>query len=353
MMHLKKIISCLLVALFLITFPMIESSAAAKSVPDVFIGNEVWYKYDRYSLFEKDGVLYIPSSLFASIDGCFIEYVPEQFAMMISGNERFVSFDFLSDSAWDTDGNKSTVKCYFEENDWYVPAEYTCESLNIAFETYLDGDTVAFRILNLTDNINFEELMQIYAGEDVLPTSDPDLAVHGKHKLKRIYVNFYLELDGELDSLLELLKDKKVVATFFVSYEDASENGDALSKIAAYGHEIGIDVSKTPSDKIDEAAADIFGSLKKKCRLIGSGRSKSNANAIGYTQVASGHDLEDEAAVLNEQMLKQYIKTLYYDTVNVFSIYSYEAAEKYVPVLADNKSLNAEFLSMPAVNIYK
>jgi hypothetical protein len=345
----KKRIFCMVLTLLCLLSPMMFTKVSANSSPTVFIGDEVWYKYDRYRIFEQDEITYIPSALFSYIDGYSVEYVEKQSAMLINGGESFVSFDFVANCAWDMHGNRTDIKCYCVGQEWYLPGEYVCEKLGIGFEKYLDGEDASVRVFS--GEIEFDELRRMYTSDNTVAAADPDLDIHGKHKLRRVYLCFYLTIDERTDELLEMLADNGITATFFVSNDDTSGHYEYLLKIASYGHSIGIDMSKTVQSEFDGTSNDIFTATKKTCRLLGRGRLSDKRQIEGYTLQSPGHDLASEASELNSNMLNQYLRTLYYDTANVFSFYTYDDAERYISSIIENKPDNAAFLPMSAVAV--
>lgn len=346
----KKRILMLVLALLMLA-PLALPTSSAESAPTVYIEDQVWYKYDRYELFEVGGVTYVPAVLFSSIPLCSVSYIEEHSVMLVESGAGFASFDFSADAAWDSRGVRKTVKCYERSDEWYLPFEYVCEALGVFYEiSRVDGD-IAVRVGTEQSDISFAELRELYTSTDAVSVADPDLELHGKAKPRRIYIGLYLDLGGDTAELLELLEEENVLATFFVDPDSAQESTELLYEIAGRGHSIGIDYERTSPDELDGVASLIFRITKRSCRILGCGRLTYPELPSGYVLQGAGHDFADETERMNEDMLNNHIKTLYYNAVNIFSFYSYDDAFRYIPALVENNNSTADFMPMTSVGV--
>lgn len=75
---------------------------------------------------------------------------------------------------------------------------------------------------------------------DVFSSNSSDAIYHGNTKNKNvsIMINVYWGTEY-IDSMLDILKDKKIKATFFIGGCWASNNSDTLMRIFEEGHELG------------------------------------------------------------------------------------------------------------------
>lgn len=347
----KRILTVVLALLMLM--PLALPTSSGERAPTVFIEDQVWYKYDRYELFDIGGVTYAPAVLFSSVPLCSVSYVEEHSVMLIRSGEGFVSFDFSADAAWDSQGVRKAVKCYQRSGEWYLPFEYVCESLGVFYEILRADGQISVRVGAEQSELSFAELRELYTSTDALTVADPDLETHGKAKPRRIYIGLYLELGEDTAALLDLLEEENVLATFFIEPESAQENTDLLYEIAGRGHSIGIDYGRTLPDELDGIASLIFKVTKRRCRILGHGRLTHPDVPSGYVLQGAGHDLADETQRMNEDMLNNHIKTLYYNAVTVFSFYSTQDAQRYIPALVENNNSTADFMPMTSVGIFE
>lgn len=238
--------------------------------PTLYCNDEVWYKADIYPLDRYFLTYYVPAAIFGRFDGVSITYNERFGTLLISrsgGHAGFVSFNLVTDLAFTNEKGEFEAMIYTKDDERYVPLEVVCEALGFSFEYYRSErlGISAARICDGNEKKSFSELIELFATDEHMETTtalppetstppavDPPVPADAK----TLYLTFDSLDMSEIDRILATLKEHKAKATFFFGSDEQNEHPDALIKIAAAGHSIGLafDVSGFEAD-VDSAFA--------------------------------------------------------------------------------------------------
>lgn len=225
-------------------------------LPTLFCNDEAWYKAEMYPLDRYFSTYYVPSSFFGRFEGVSITYNERFGTLLISyakAQTKFISFNLNTDLALTNDSEEFYAMIYTKESERYVPLEAVCDALGFSYEYYKSvkfASTVA-RICDGSEKKSFAELLAPYDSGDTpdvtLPPDSPTVNPPAPSDAKTVFLTFDSLDWKELDTILQILAAHDAKATFFLSSDEQKSNPEALIKIAAAGHSIGLafDVSKT------------------------------------------------------------------------------------------------------------
>lgn len=328
MKKLRRLTAFFLCLLLLIP---VSPEAAAADLPTIFVGDEAWYKYDRYPILEKDSLVYAPAVLFSAAEGVTLTRSDIWSALLLTGEDGSVAFDTVSGTAWGRDGEPVSLPCYRYGEEWYLPAAFVSENLGLKLETIHDENGWILRLSDGNSRVSLDELYTMYSRDETVSAELPDFSLRGGKQQRRVYFCFYLPPDDSLSDFLRFLTDVGVKGTFFVDYADAMENPDRLCEIVAAGHSLGLNRAGVDNSELNDALAYLTRVTRRVCNIAGAGRSSLSISGSDCTLKSAGHDMDTELSALDSEYKNLYLRSLSGESAVTYSFYSYESAYDVIP----------------------
>ena len=253
---------CLIICIVAITRTELHG---ADEYPLLYYNDRAWPTDRPQAECIRQRIWYVPLNLFAQFPNLNVRTNTNGETFCIQNGEKFLTFEIATGFAADQDRNRMYLMTYEMYGDYYVPVEAVCQLLDLGYETCtstVTGET-AIRITNGSQQYTFEELLRRkYPGffepettqppetettadttEPVTETTPPDSETDEpipQLPERTIYITIE-DAPGEYTGdILDVLDEFGYKATFFVIGEQAAQNPELLSRIAAGGHSIGL-----------------------------------------------------------------------------------------------------------------
>lgn len=311
-----------------VTYESYANLMADSSVPNLFRNDSVFPNYKSYPPVISDGIEYVPLELFYGLGGIKISFSEDgtNFYVQNSQKNKYISFSIDGGYAV-TNDNKVTeaqVKQYY--NVSYVPLRTVCSAVGIGCDSYNDGVNKIYVIKVYTaGGLSAEELIRIHApsvypqtganedppvappvitppvtppnpsgGETTTPPVEQDKSP-GRRTLSLLFEHATGEKSA---SLLKLLADNRIRATFFFTAKEMLEDPDAVRAVYAAGHTVGLafdpDADLCAENGLETAAAEaedvLYELVRTKTRLA--------LLPTGRTEAYRDADMANRAAAL-------------------------------------------------------
>ena len=275
----------------------------AASDPTVFVNDAPWYSDFVMGAYMIYTDLYVPVSMFKSLDGYDVRENKTLKNVMISYGTHYMTFDTESNYVYTDAGDRYHLTTYALHNkERYVPLHTVCEYFGLTYESKLideKDEKYVVRVCDETANKTFNELLKKYnpsyadmetettPPETEPPDTKPPLPVE---KERVIYLTLEYPASDETDfdaeetvnyyyEILDILSAYGFEACFFFPSEDIVTLTGEIAAALAASQTIGLRASttreKTFAQDIDNFvyAAEtgnqqLYAALKIRTRLL-------------------------------------------------------------------------------------
>lgn len=233
------------------------------SIPNLFRQNSPYSNVSRFPLVVKNGVEYVPLSMFILYSYVEVNYskTGEDFFLVNNNNNKYISFNVSEGVATTYDGDRLKLSVQIFNNTRYVPARTVALVLGFECESYDDPQKgiYAFRIHDGKSGKSLAELIAPYASlaaEQQRPEQDPKPPVQDDDPVKKIAkrrVRFcYTNVSNEnITHIMNTLDAYRVKASFSLSAEDILGDTSLVRRIHVSGHKLlvtAVASGKTPEE---------------------------------------------------------------------------------------------------------
>ena len=283
-------------------FASVFRASAARSVngkPTKFVGDEPWYDEEVYYWVQIGSVWFVPLSAFKKIQGVETKSSSYFKNTVISRGDRYLTID-TDTMTWASTEDKGTFyfKTYmFRQGMMWVPANTVCEILGLSIETH--GDAVrlsdgesSVSLDQLLETYNPEYLKELIDAETTLPppppettkpvtrppvttppeetTTEPPVTERGVEDIGAMTIRLTFEdcPNEYTSSVLDVLQENGVSATFFVTGDGIAAYPDLICRMEAEGHAIGLHTMTQDESLFAQDMANFTAELAAENRLL-------------------------------------------------------------------------------------
>lgn len=255
---LKKAISFLLCLALSFCFSAPISVTVAeenvKKIPTIILDDQIWYKHNILSLEVKDGIIYIPMSVFSSLDGFTVKADDDSY--IIKAPNGYISIDAQSGRYLDHNGNRGDTKLLKGDIEYYTEAEKVTGILGIGYESKVLYEQTVVRLSTGEEQSSVESIIEDYLSSSESFTST--MATLGGSAEKKVKVSVLADVTAlspeKVDELLTDFKNMGVTITFAIndSFVKKAENRPCILRMIAEGHSLAVRTSKGKISAIDQ-----------------------------------------------------------------------------------------------------
>ena len=245
-----------------------------------------------------NGVLYVPYTMLSIRDtginlGVSALYSTTRRTVLVSNGQIGIVFDLQSNTAQDLQGNPVPVRAMVRNSMTFLPIDYlcfyfgsiSCSRVRSDYGTVIrvtNGSAVLrdLDFIDAADNILAESLRGYYASVAPPETTAPVPTTPPTAPPVQAVVLLALRWGEQAEELARLLEDRGARALFLFTVEELRGQDDAVRRLAAAGHTIGLALT-------GEDAETCVAQLKEGRGLLGS-------IARYYALVASAEALDSE-----------------------------------------------------------
>ncbi len=149
------------------------------AIPNLFRQNGVYNYVNKYPLVVKNGVEYVPLSMFILFSHIDVTYSrnSEDFFLVNERDDSYISFNVAEGVASTHDGDLLKMSPQIFNQTRYVPARTVALVLGLSYESYDDPEKgiFAFRIYEQSSKTTLKELITPYIPVPPKPEVDPEL----------------------------------------------------------------------------------------------------------------------------------------------------------------------------------
>lgn len=180
----------------------VSAASADNEIPNLFRQNGVYSNAENTPLVIKDGVEYVPISVFSLYPYVDVEYskVDDNFFLVNTKNNHYISFNTEQELASTHDGDLLTMPIEVFNQTRYIPAKTVGVVLGFTCETYNKDGVVAFRVSDGKTGQTLNDMMQEYLEKETPnqeETVKPDTTVPEKE-----YVGNEIFKNGDTGNLI-------------------------------------------------------------------------------------------------------------------------------------------------------
>lgn len=240
--------------------------------------------------------MYISYRYLARIRSIKYFYNEDIHTLKIYNSSSSLIFDIDNAITYDQDGKIYSYQTERRGSTLYVPIEFICRMFNVYYSQTNTSMGQVIRISSMMSQYSDSELISVnrdvmqeiytkyYSSADTVdPIPDPGIKDQNTTPSepddepkpdetsvrKTVYPAFVGSLGSSVSDILDHLSAFGVNATFFISSNDLSQNGDLLRRIVGEGHSIGAYVSAANPVAEAEGINSAFSSLAmRRSRLV-------------------------------------------------------------------------------------
>lgn len=219
------------------------------AIPNLFRQNAVYSNYSRFPLVVKNGIEYVPISMFIlySYVDVNYSYTDENFFLLNTNNDHYISFNVEKGVASTYDGDLLRMDVPIFNKTRYIPARTVANVLGFTCETYDNKEigVYAFRVSDGKSGITLEQLISPYIADNTNPNppsppppvqvEDDPLEKLAKRRVALCYSNLAYSNMGRI---LDTLSGYGAKASFSITKEDILERTALVREIFVSGHSL-------------------------------------------------------------------------------------------------------------------
>ncbi len=262
-----------------------DDDAPGKSdIPTLFYNDTAWVM-DRFYpalgfVTGNTSDFWIPLSFFEEIDGVKVRRGPSRnitsFVISDTGSGKYLSFNTTVDEYAQTErGTKLYVRTTLYSKERYLPMRDLCLYFGWNFE--MSTDKTSVRITDGGETKTLGELIGQYLPKDTAPPDDSgktedtgnsdDTPGYNIFRSDTVYLTFEDINAAHTPTVLDILSEYGVRATFFVTGEQLLDHTDLVIRMLAEGHALGLHTMT--DDEYDLADMDaVLSSLARENALL-------------------------------------------------------------------------------------
>lgn len=233
-------------------------------VPNIYRQDAAYNNVKLFPLVVSNSVEYFPLDIFTQFNFLEVKNSELVYGFYINNkrNNHYVAVNLETGASSTHDNSNAGIDVHIFNRTYYLPAKAVCEALGLKFETYDDyiGGIRAARVSDGSSKSTLSDLIRQHSpsGEDTpiiedqvgiyepISPDDPYASVAGRN----IYLTFENSMNSNIYNILNVLEYKGAKATFFVGREGVLAYPDAVRRIIAEGHLVGIYIN--PYDEVGE-----------------------------------------------------------------------------------------------------
>ena len=263
----KKRAFALILAVVLLAQVMM--AAPSDDIYFTAVNDSVLTLTDETMPFKLGGVMYVPYTVFNNSE-LDVYYSKKEYSLSLFNANTLLTFDLGLNISYDRH-SQYEQRAYERNGTVYLPISFVCGFLGLRYSYVSNQYGPIVRICSdkavLSDQLFssgaiytlIDRLTQYNIASVATPAPDlpwvsgqpsPLVTPTPEPVRKSAYITFDGAGGGSTREILDILKDRGVKATFFLT--DISENGDMVRRIICEGHSIGIN----PASGTEEFAAD-------------------------------------------------------------------------------------------------
>jgi len=244
----KLIISVLLCA-------VIFASFAATAEDDIYFTavNDKFLTLTESTMPQRiNGTIYMPYTVFTGALNLKSAYTASEQVLVLYNFDYILTFNIPHGYSYDQKMTSFNQTAVITNGRVYVPAAFVCSRFGFTMSSYTCSQGNIIRIKNSSSYLSDSMLASIGSSlmdqmlADYYKEEDPDQppAPVEDDPPEQVRSSIYITFDGDIGSgvgdILDLLARYNYKATFFLSGETITNNGDAIRTMIAKGHCIGI-----------------------------------------------------------------------------------------------------------------
>ena len=261
-------------------------------IPNLFRQNAVFSNQTRFPLVVKNGVEYVPLSMFILYPNVDVTYsnTDDNFFLQNTKNDRYISFNVQKGVASTYDGDLLKMEVPIFNRTRYIPARTVAVVLGFTCESYDNKEKgiYAFRVSDGKSGKTLEQLIAPYieaytekSTKPEPPPPPPPVQVQDdpleKIAKRRVAICYSNVEAAETRRVLDSLRSYGIKASFSVTASDILERTDLVREMFVSGHSLVLTaeaVGKTPEqyaesfvDGLNGANEALKSVLKRKTRM--------------------------------------------------------------------------------------
>ena len=292
-----------------------DSSGARYVVPNLYRQDASYTNVKTFPLVVTDGVEYVPLDIFALFSYLEVVYGKVSYSFYINNtkNAHYIAFDIDNGTTTTDSGETLDIESKLFYRTYYVPAKAVCEVLGINFESYdsPDDGIRAARVSDSKAKYSLNELVKMYSPvknttentpsdtkdddsaqapdkDDNTGKNDPVIQPEDKSDTdkdppkeekddpyksvaaRNIYLTFDDLPNANTGAVLSALRQSGVKASFFVTEEALLAYPDAVRRMIADGHTVGLYISPADGQEVlsNEALCARIAAAEEALKLV-------------------------------------------------------------------------------------
>ncbi|MBQ7400078.1 MAG: hypothetical protein IJZ20_02970 [Clostridia bacterium] len=216
------------------------------AIPNLFRQDGVYSNIQRFPLVVKNGVEYVPLSVFILYSDVEVSYskTSENFFLVNNKNNHYISFNVKEGVASTHDGDLLKLPVLIFNKTSYIPARTVAVVLGFSCETYDDPQTgiYAFRVSDGKSQKTLSQLLTPYieSNKELIEPLPPIIEVDPLEDIaeRRVSICYANASYGDMETLLGVLDWYKVKASFSVTKEDILDRTNLVRQMFVSGHSL-------------------------------------------------------------------------------------------------------------------
>lgn len=239
------------------------------AIPNLFRQNGVFSNQTRFPLVVKNGVEYVPLSMFILYSYVDVTYsnTDDSFFLENSNNEHYISFNVEKGVVSTHDGDIMRMEAPIFNRTRYIPARIVAAKLGFVCESYDNKEKgiYAFRVSDGKTGKNIEDLLKPYITDETSTDNPPPPPVQvqddplEKLAKRRVAICYTNLASGENRQILDALTAYGIKASFSITKDDILERTALVREIYVAGHSLLVTASAKGSSPEEYAESFVDG----------------------------------------------------------------------------------------------
>lgn len=237
------------------------------------------------------GAQYVPYTVFTGALGVSASYSAAEHILTLSSGATSLRFGMDTGTVYDQNMKSYTTPAYSISGTIYVPVKLVCGKFGLTYSN-ISAAAPILRICSQSASQSdaafvtamsgtIRSMLDSYnggtgstSGGDTDSTADPltgQPAAPPAHKPETVYLTYLGTPDGDTPAILDALADAGLHATFFLTADGTSLDGDLLRRIVGEGHAVGFVLLSDAQDmagKLRAANDQLFAQTGTVSRLV-------------------------------------------------------------------------------------
>lgn len=246
------------------------------AIPNLFRQDKAYSNVARFPLVIKNGVEYVPLSMFILYPGVEVSYskTGEDFFLLNKKNNHYISFNVTEGVAATHDGDLLKLSVQLFNSTKYVPARTVAVVLGFVCESYDDAKRgiYAFRVSDGKSAKTLAELVEPYILQRPELIKPPDNGEDDdplkKLAPRRVALCYTGISSDNMTHLMNTLDAYRVKASFSVSADDVIKKPSLVRRIYVSGHKLLV-TAESKGTTPEEYAKSYVDGLEKANKVLG------------------------------------------------------------------------------------